>query len=182
MAETVKVIPIAIHKLKRIGMRLPPEHLFDELLGCSGKRRFFALCWSRAIRAPILNDGILEIVGEPDPYRVWRYYPAVVGALEGYNIGDAVDVADHLLLVDRKSRVLYIGEKEDVMVVLDYQKRGLIDSLHEPERFRKSGGDASERKSEDRTMPAKKYKKPMFFDIKLLHELEAWIKANVSGH
>ncbi len=181
MTEAAKVIPIAIRKLKSVRMRLPPARLFDELLGCSGNRRFLALCWSRAIRAPILNDGIFEVLGAPDPYRVWRYHPGVNAALAGYNIGDAVEIADHWLLVDRKSRALYVGDAADVMVILEYQKRGVIDPLHEVEPVRKSG-DTLDSMRESGAITTKKYKKPMTFDIKLLHELEAWLKANVTGY
>jgi len=180
MKGTVKVIPIAIRKLKRLRMRLPPPLLFDVLLGCSGNRRFFALYWSRAVRAPILNDGLLEALGAPDPYRVWRYHPGVNAALAGYNLGDAAETADHLLLVDRKSRVLYIGAAADVLVVLDYQKRGVIDLLKETGPVGKTG-DAMDIQGEGAVVPAKRFKKPMMFNLKLLHELEAWINTNVVG-
>lgn len=181
MKGTVNVIPIAIRKLKRLRMRLPPRHLFDELLGCSGNRRFFALYWSRAVRAPILNDGFLETLGAPDPYRVWRYHPGVNAALAGYNLGDAAETADHWLLVDRKSRVLYIGAAADVPVVLDYQKRGVIDPLPETAPVRKTG-DSMDIQGEGAVLPTKRFKKPMMFNMKLLHELEEWINANVAGH
>lgn len=180
MTEAVKVIPIAIRKLKRIRMHLPPARLFDELLGCSGNRRFFALCWSRAIRAPILNDGVFEVLGAPDPYRVWRYHPVVNAALAGYNIGDAVETADHWLLVDRQSRAIYVGDATDVMAVLDYQKRGALDPLYEAEPVQKSRA-VPDSNREDGAIPTKKYKKTMTFDAKLLHELESWITANVTG-
>ncbi len=71
MVKEATVIPIGIRKLKRLTMHLPPSHLFDEPLGCSANRRFFALYWSRPDRLPVLNDGFFEIVGAPDPYRVW---------------------------------------------------------------------------------------------------------------
>ncbi|MDD2336041.1 MAG: hypothetical protein PHD01_05650 [Geobacteraceae bacterium] len=122
MNQSETVIPIAIRKLKKVHMRLPPSHLFDEPLGCSGNRRYFALYWSRADQAPVLNDGFFESVGVPDTYRVWRYEPAVIAALAGYNIGDAAITADHWLLVDRKSRELYIGKVWDVLAALDFQK------------------------------------------------------------
>jgi hypothetical protein len=179
MKEVAKVIPIVISKLKRLGMHLPPPHIFDELLGCYGNRRFFALSWSRAVRAPILHDGFLETLGDPDPYRVWRYHPGVIDALAGYNIGDAAETADHWLLVDRKSRALYIGAVADVLVVLDYQKRGVIDPLKETGPDRKVG-DSMDIQREGAVVPAKRYKKPMFSNMKLMHELEMWLNTNVA--
>jgi hypothetical protein len=180
MKVAAKVIPIAIRRLERLKMRLPPPHLFDELLGFTGNRRFFALSWSRPVRAPVLNDGFVETIGESDPYRIWRYHPEVNDALAGYNIGDAAETADHWLLVDRKSRGLYVGAVADVMGVLDYQKRGVIDTME-------TAGPAQESENstdvpvEGVTVPAKRYKRPMISNVKLLHELEAWINENVAG-
>ncbi len=180
MKEAAKVIPIVIRKQKRLKMPLPPPHIFDELLGCYGNRRFFALYWSRAVRAPILHDGFLETVGGPDPYRVWRYHPGVNDALAGYNIGDVEETAVHWLLVDRESRALYIGAAADVLVVLDYQKRGVIDPLKESVSDRKSGYSMDIQMA-GAVVASKRYKKPMFSNLKLLHELEMWLNAKVAG-
>jgi hypothetical protein len=160
-------------------MRLPPPHLFDEPLGCSGNMRFFALCWSRADRAPVLNDGFFEFFGAQDTYRVWRYHPTVIAALAGYNIGDAAITADHWLLVDRKSRAFYVGKVWDVLAVLDFQKSGIPEPLHE------TGPDPNSRDSMDMqgegaVVPNKRYKKPMISNMKLLNELEAWLNANIT--
>jgi len=178
--EVAKVIPLAIRKLKRLNLRLPPPHLFDELLGCSGNRRLFALSWSRAVRAPLLNDGFLETLGAADPYRVWRHHPGVIAALAGYNIGDAAESAGDLLLVDRKSRVLYVGRAADVLVVLEYQKRGVLDRL--PETGAEGvGGASKDIPGEGSIIAAKRYKKPLMFNIRLLHELEGWLNAHCAG-
>ena len=138
MNQALTVIPITIRKLKRVKMRLPPAHLFEEPLGCTSNRRFFALCWSRADQAPILNDGLFESFGVSDFYRVWRFNPVVISALIGYNIGDAAITADHMLLVDRKSRTLYVGKVWDVLEVLDFQKNGVPERLHETGPVHKS--------------------------------------------
>lgn len=174
MTEIAQVIPIAIRRLKRVEMRLPPPHLFDKLLGCSGNRRFFALCWSRAVRAPLLNDGFLETVGATDPYRVWRHHPAVIAALTGYNIGDAAETAGDLLLVDRKSRVLYVGKSADVLVVLDYQKRGVVDLLPETGHV-ETAGDSRTIPGDGAVIAFKRYKNPLMSNIKQIHELERWL-------
>ncbi len=175
MVEAATVIPIGIHKLKRLKMNMPPPRLFDEPLGCSGNRRFFALYWSRADRVPVLNDGFFEIVGAPDPYRVWRYHPKVIAALEGYNIGDTTITADHWLLVDRKSRALSVGKARDVLAVLDLQKNGMLEPYHEtgPSRGMKN------MPGEGAVVPGKKYKKAFLSTMKILNELEAWINEKI---
>ncbi|HET6421329.1 MAG TPA: hypothetical protein VFG19_14315 [Geobacteraceae bacterium] len=178
MGEVATVIPIGIHKLKRLKMQLPPARLFDEPLGCSGNRRFFALYWSRADRVPVLNDGLFEIVGAPDPYRVWRYHPKVIAALEEYNIGDTAISADHWLLVDRKSRALYVGKVWDVLAILDLQKNGTLEPYHETGPSSNSR-DLKNLEGGGTAAPGKKYKKPLFSGMKLLNELEAWINANI---
>ncbi|MRR07418.1 MAG: hypothetical protein EG828_10840, partial [Deltaproteobacteria bacterium] len=71
--ESADIIPLAIRKLEKLRMGPPPRQLFDEPLGSPGNRRLFALYWLRAVRAPILHDGLLETVGDPEPYRIWRY-------------------------------------------------------------------------------------------------------------
>ncbi len=178
MVEVATVIPIGICKLKRLKMNMPPSRLFDEPLGCSGNRRFFALYWSRADRVPVLNDGFFEIVGAPDPYRVWRYHPKVIAALEGYNIGDVAVTADHWLLVDRRSRTLFVGKVRDVLAVLDLQKNGTLEPYHE------TGPPSSSKESKNpqggyAAVQRKKYKKTLISGMKLLNELEAWINANI---
>ncbi len=178
MVELASVIPIGIRKLKRLTMHLPPSRLFDEPLGCSGNRRFFALYWSRADRVPILNDGFFEIVGAPDPYRVWRYHPKVIAALAGYNIGDAALTVDHWLLVDRKLRALYVGKARDVLAVLDLQKNGMLEPYHETAPSSDSR-DIRNMPVEGAVVPGKKYKKPFLSTMKILNELEVWINENV---
>lgn len=178
MNHAQTVIPIAIRKLKKVRMRLPPPRLFDELLGCGGDKRFFALWWSRADQAPIMDDGTFESAGLPAPYRVWRYHPAVMAALAWYNIGDAALTADHWLLVDRKARSLYAGKVWDVLDVLDYQKTGLYE-------LRKGAGPVADRngqmdlEGEGGDTPAKGVEGPVFSGMKLLDELEAWLDANI---
>jgi hypothetical protein len=180
MIEAVTIIPIAIRKLKRVNMLLPPPHLFDEPLGCAGNRRLFALWWSRADQAPVLNDGFFESVGVPVFYRVWRYHPAVIAALAGYNIGDAAITADYWLLVDRKSRVLYVGKVWDVLNVLDFQKSGIPVPLHETGPV-PDFSDPMDIQGEGAVVPSKGFKKPMNSDNKLLNELEEWLDANMKG-
>lgn len=180
MNHAQTVFPIAIRKLKKVGMRLPPPRLFEEPLGCRGDKRFFALWWSHSDQAPAMNDGILESVGMPGPYRVWRFHPAVVAALLYFNIGDAAITADHWLLVDRKARALYAGKVWDVLDVLDYQKTGFHESLDNTGsvagfngvvRIAGESGNATSRRSEE----------PMTSDRNLLDELEAWLDANSAG-
>lgn len=172
------IIPLAVRRLKRLTLRLPPPHLFEELLGFCGNRRFFALTWSRAVRRPILNDGLMETLGESDPYRVWRYNSGVIAALAEFNLGDALETADHWLLVDRKARTLYVGTEAEVHMVLDYQRRGMIELMAEPTPARKPAAPASV-PGEGALVPFKRYKKPLFFDIDVLHELEAWLEKNI---
>lgn len=169
MSHAQSVIPITIHKLKRVRMRLPPPHLFEELLGFYGNQRFFALWWSRTDQAPTMNDGILEFVGMPGPYRVWRYHPAVMPVLARYNIGDAAITADHWLLIDRKSRALYAGKVWDIQDILDYQKRG-SDASSSVEIDNKVGC---------RDAPGERLEEPTISDLKLLNELEKWLDANM---
>ncbi len=178
MVKVATVIPIGIRKLKRLKMHLPPSHLFDEPLGCSVNRRFFALYWSRADRVPVLNDGFFEIVGAPDPYRVWRYHPKVIAALEGFNIGDAATTLDHWLLVDRKTRTLYVGKVPDVLVVLDLQKNGTLEPHYETGPSSDSR-DLKNLQVEVAVVPGKKYKKPFLSTMKILNELEAWINEKI---
>ena len=180
MYQSTKIIPIVIRKLKRVKLRLPPAHLFDELLWYLGNRRFFALCWSHADQAPILNDGFFESVGVPDAYRVWRYHPVVIATLAGYNIGDAAIVADHLLLVDRLSRALYVGKVWDVVEVLEFQKSGISEPLHEAGPDCNSGN--SEGMQEDSPVaPGRSCKKTINSNTRLLNELEAWLNSNSMG-
>jgi hypothetical protein len=178
MSEAAKVIPIDIRKLKRIKMPLPPAHLFDDLLGCCNNKRFFALYWSRMAQVPILNDGDLEIVGTLEPYRIWRYHPRILAALNGHNIGDVKDFADHWLLVDRKMRSLYIGDIADVLLVLGYQKRGVIDLLPEVEASRKPG-ERQVKKPGDPCISVKRFGRQVTLSVKRIHELESWIDVNI---
>jgi len=176
--QAITVIPINIRKLRKVKIRLPPARLFDEPLGFTGSRRFFALCWSRADEAPILNDGIIESIGVPDFYRAWRYHPAVIAALIGYNIGDAAITADHMLLVDRTSRTLYVGKVWDILEILDSQKNGIPEPTDETGSVYNSGTSID--MQEEGAVAAKKgYDKPMNSDIKLLNQLEAWMNANI---
>jgi hypothetical protein len=174
MTEAAKVIPIDIRKLNRINMPLPPAHLFDDLLGCHNNKRLFALYWSRKAQVPILNDGNLEIVGTLEPYRIWRYHPKIIVALSGYNIGDTGDFADHWLLMDRKTRMLYIGDIADVLLVLDYQKRGIIAPLPETETYRQAGEPRTQMPG-DPFISTKKFRKQTTLSLKRIHELEAWL-------
>ncbi len=179
MNQASTIIPIDIRKLKRVQMRLPPPHLFDEPLGCPDKKRFFALYWSRADQAPVLNDGFVDYLGKPDPYRIWRYHPAVLATLAKYNIGDAAITADHWLLVDRKARALYVGKVWDVIAVLDSQKSGTPDLQHETEASPHSR-DSLDVQLEDALVPRGEHNKPMISNEKLLDELEAWLDAHAS--
>jgi len=179
MSHVQAVIPIAIRKLKKVEMRLPPPRLFDELLGCRGDKRFFALWWSRSDQAPVMNDGTFESAGIPAPYRVWRYHPAVMAALAWYNIGDAALTADHWLLVDRKARSLYAGKVWDVLDVLDYQKSG----LNEPRNGAcPAAGCKGEMdlEGEGGGPPVKRMQQAMISGGKQLDELEAWLDANIA--
>lgn len=179
MDQALTVIPITIRKLKRVNMRLPPAHLFEEPLGYADNKRFFALCWSRVDQAPILNDGFSESFGEPDLYRVWRFNPVVRSKLIGYNIGDAAITADHMLLVDRKLRILYIGKVWDVLEVLDLQKNGTSEPRNETCNVCNSG-TPMEMRDEGKVTAKNEDKKMMSSGIKLLDELEAWINANIT--
>ncbi len=123
------IIPLAIRRLEKLCMGPPPRQLFDDPLGCPGARRLVALYWVRAIRAPMLHDGFLELVGNPEPYRIWRHHPRVIPHLMNFNLGDAAAQAEYWLLLDRLSRLLYVGKKADVRDVLDYQKRGIVEPL-----------------------------------------------------
>lgn len=172
------VTPIAIRKLKRIKIRLPPSHLFDELLGCSRGNRFFAFYWSRQVQVPILNDGRLETIGAVEPYRIWRYHPRIMTALADYNTGDVDDLAEHWLLVDRKTRALYVGEIADVLIVLDFQQRGVIDTLPEETGAGKTGNSKPTNPA-DIPITAKSFKKQMTVSLKLLQELDSWLTKNI---
>lgn len=180
MNQAQTVIPLSISKLKRVRMRLPPPRLFDELLGCRGNKRFFALWWSRADQAPVMDDGVFESFGMPAPYRVWRYHPDVMAALARYNIGDAAITADHWLLVDRKSRALYAGKVWDVLEVLDCQKRGAPEPLNETGVTGIHTG-IMDIQCEDGDASGKGLEEPVNRGEKLLDELEAWLAANLAG-
>ncbi len=177
MTDGAAVTPIAIRKLKRIKIPLPPSHLFDELLGCRNNKRFLAFHWSRRVQVPVLNDGSLETIGAVEPYRIWRYHPRIMVALADYNTGDADDLAEHWLLVDRKTRALYAGKVADVLVILDYQQRGVIDPLPEI----KGAGDSRAVKPGDTFSSAKSFKKQMTVSIRLVHELESWLAKHIKG-
>jgi hypothetical protein len=174
------ITPIAIRKLKRIKIPLPPPHLFDELLGCSRNIRFFAFYWSRKVQVPILNDGRFEILGAVEPYRVWRYHPRIMVALADYNTGDADDLAEHWMLVDRRTRGLYVGEVSDVLLILDFQQRGVIDPLPEADKSGLPGNSAPPNPA-DRAITAKSFKKQMSVSLKRITELESWLVKNVGG-
>ncbi|HOP39546.1 MAG TPA: hypothetical protein PLI53_00750 [Geobacteraceae bacterium] len=179
MNQSDTVIPIAIRKLKRVAVRLPPARLFDEPLGCYGDNRFFALWWSRTDQAPVLNDSVLEYAGIAAPYRAWRYHPQVIAALARYNIGDAAITADHWLLVDRRSRALYVGKVWDVVDVLDYQKSG--EASPPGDAGAESGSGVSiETRKDNNVQPSQANEMPPVFNKKLLDELKAWLDANLS--
>lgn len=174
------VTPLAIGKLERIRVRLPPSRLFDELLGCTSRNRFFALYWSRRGHVPVLHDGALEIIGAVEPYRIWRYNPRVMAALAEYNTGDVYDHAEHWLLIDRELRVLYAGHAVDVLHVLGFQRRGVIDLLPEGEKPPFSA-QARPAGLFDQPVAAKSFKKQMTVSLKLLQELDSWLARNLKG-
>jgi hypothetical protein len=179
MRKAAMITPIAIRKLERIKIRLPPPHLFDELLG-SSNNRFFALYWSRKVQVPVLNDGRFETLGADEPYRVWRYHPRIMAALADYNTGDADDLAEHWLLVDRRTRGLYVGEVSDVLLVLEFQQRGVIDPIPGVEKVGRTGHTAAANMA-DMVIAAKSFKKQMSVSQKRVRELESWLVKNVGG-
>lgn len=111
---TTEIVPLAIRRLEKLHMGLPPRQLFDDPLGCPVNRRLVAFYWVRAIRAPMLHDGFLERVGNPEPYRIWRHHPQVIPHLTDFNLGDTAEQAGHWLLLDRLLRLLYVGKAADV--------------------------------------------------------------------
>jgi len=176
--ESADIIPLAIRRLEKLRMGPPPRQLFDEPLGCSGTRRLFALYWLRAVRAPILHEGLLETVGDPEPYRIWRYHPRVIPHLAGFNLGDTADRADHWLLVDCMLRLLYVGKSADVLAVLDYQKRGIIEPLPGAAPGRNLGAPM-QLMGKNLSGSQRKLAKLLVPNVAVLHALEAWIDQNV---
>ncbi len=172
------IIPLAIRRLEKLRMAPPPRQLFDDPLGCPGARRLVAIYFVRAIRAPMLNDGFLEMAGNPEPYRIWRHHPRVIPHLLGFNLGDAAEQAEHWLLLDRLSRILYVGKTEQVRDVLDYQKRGIVEPLPDatrgpaevqPRHLMGKELRGSQRKLAGLLVP----------DYTRLHALEVWIEEHV---
>jgi len=177
--ESADIIPLAIRRLEKLRMGPPPRQLFDEPLGCFGTRRLFALYWLRGVSAPILHEGLLEKVGDPEPYRIWRYHPRVIPHLLGFNLGDAAERADHWLLVDCLLRMLYVGKSTDVLAVLDYQKRGII----KPLAGAAPGGNIGapmHLMGKNLRGSQRKLGKLLVPNITVLHALEAWINKNVA--
>lgn len=177
LQKAATVTPLAMGRLDRLSMPAPPAHLFEMRIGCSAVRRLCALHWCRAVRAPLVHDGFLESVGEQEPYRVWRYHPRVIPHLSAYNLGDATDRADHWLLVDRVSRLLFVGKVADVMTVLEYQQRGIIAPL--------TGADPEENNGVARLLGKaltgirRGYGRVLLPDTSQRNELAAWIERNV---
>lgn len=172
------IIPLAIRRLEKLRMGVPPRHLFDDPLGCPGSRRLVALYWSRTIQAPMLNDGFLERVGNPEPYRIWRHHPQVIPHLVDFNLGDAAEPAGHWLLLDRLSRLMYVGKAAEVRDVLDYQKRGIVEKL--PDVPPGPGGEeALHLMGKDLRGSRRKLARLLVPDYAVLHELEAWIDGNI---
>lgn len=175
---SAEIIPLAIRRLEKLRMGPPPRQLFDDPLGCPANRRLVAFYWMRAIRAPMLHDGFLERVGNPEPYRIWRHHPQVIPHLRDFNMGDTVEQADHWLLLDRLLRLLYVGKAADVREVLDYQKRGIVRPLPD---------DASEPRGEqpphlmgkDLRGSQRKLAKLLIPDYAVLHALETWLTEHV---
>jgi hypothetical protein len=177
--DPADIIPLAIRKLEKLRMKPPPPRLFDEPLGYTGTRRLFALYWLRSQRVPLLNDGLLETVGDPEPYRIWRYHPRVVSHLINYDLGDKTDSADHWLLVDRRLRVLYAGKTADVQAVLGFQKRGIIGPLAgAPSRPGKAV--SMHLMGKVMTGSQRKLGRLLVPNLSVLHELESWIDGNVA--
>lgn len=173
------IIPLAIRRLERLRMGPPPRQLFDDPLGCPGARRLVAFYWSRAIRAPMLHDGFLERVGNPEPYRIWRHHGHVIPHLVGYNLGDVVEPAEHWLLLDRLSRLLYAGRAAEVLDVLGYQSRGIVEPL--PEESPGPGGAGPlQLLGKDLRGSQRKLAKLLVPGYAELHALEAWIDENVA--
>jgi hypothetical protein len=172
------IIPLAIRRLDRLPMGPPPRQLFDDPLGCPGARRLVALYWSRAIRAPMLHDGFLERVGNPDPYRIWRHHPRVIPHLADFNLGDIAEQAEHWLLLDRLSRLLYAGRMAEVREVLEYQKRGIVEPLPEVSAV-PGGGEPLHLMGKTLRGSQRKLAKLLVPGYAGLHALEAWIDGHV---
>lgn len=175
---TTEIVPLAIRRLEKLHMGPPPRQLFDDPLGCPVNRRLVAFYWVRAIRAPMLHDGFLERVGNPEPYRIWRHHPQVIPHLTDFNLGDTAEQAGHWLLLDRLLRLLYVGNAADVRKVLDYQKRGIVTPLPDaasepcdtqPPHLMGKALQGSQRKLAKLLVP----------DYAVLHALEAWLAEHV---
>lgn len=173
------IIPLAIRRLEKLQMGPPPRQLFDDPLGCPGARRLIALYWMRAIGAPILIDGFLERVGNPEPYRIWRHHPHVMPYLLSFNLGDVAERAEHWLLLDRLSRLLYVGRAARVRDVLEYQRGGIVEPL--PDVPSESGG-AEPLQLMGKTLrdSQRKLAKLLVPGSAGLHALEAWLNENVA--
>ncbi|MRR53439.1 MAG: hypothetical protein EG822_02865 [Deltaproteobacteria bacterium] len=173
------IIPLAIRRLEKLRMGPPPRQLFDDPLGCPGARRLIAFYWVRAIGSPMLIDGFLERVGNPEPYRIWRHHPHVMPHLMSFNLGDVAERADHWLLLDCLSRLLYVGRAAEVRDILDYQRRGIVAPL--PDVSPESGGEEPlHLMGKTLRGSQRKLAKLLVPDAARLHALEAWLNENVS--
>lgn len=89
---------------RRLDVPVPP--MLEAAIGYSGPGRFVAFTWGAGDEA-YLDDGQLSATANGEPYLLFRQHRAVWPGLAGYDFGSEEAPAEHFLLLDRLTRLLY---------------------------------------------------------------------------
>lgn len=101
-----KLIPFALFTFDRLEFKAPPADIFEDLLGYSGTQRFVGFYYTG--HALCIEDGQLHEIGERRPWSIW-YRTLGPAVLRYYCFGYEGREPEHMLILDRISRVLYVA-------------------------------------------------------------------------
>lgn len=101
-----KVIPFAVFTLNRLNIKAPPAEIFETLIGYTGEQRFIGFCYTGHTLS--IDDGQINEIGHKRPWSIW-YRSMGIEILKHYCFGYEGRAPEHMLILDRVSRVLYAG-------------------------------------------------------------------------
>lgn len=93
-------------------LELPVPPGFEEALGCGFGDHFLAWYWS--IDTLVCDTGDLEYPLDVHCWEIWANHPSVAPVLAQIELGCSHQDADEALVLDRKRRRFYKGDREEV--------------------------------------------------------------------
>lgn len=118
----MEALPLAIFRLDQLDIPTPPAHLFEDLLGYQGEKRFVAF-WYECGHLYFSDEGGHGGTGNWHPWSVWQSFLSVE-IRKHYCFGYDDLAKQHLLVLDRQTRKLFAGPVEVVREALRQQYPG----------------------------------------------------------